>query len=112
VTEQELRLLQEIAASTRAIAQLLAVSLPKGFTSRLSGTLDSDAKRTAYQVSDGVRSAREVARLSETSHPTIGRWWADWESRGLAEATTDGRVRAVFDLRLVQLPERLEEGLT
>ena len=100
--------LQRIEANTAVIAQLLAVSLPRGFVSRLYSVLDSDVKRQVYILSTGARSAREVARLAETSHPTVGRWWADWLERGLVEDPGDGRMKASFNLALIGLADRLE----
>ncbi len=104
-------LLVEIATNTRRMCQLLSLSLPKSFTSRLARTFDTDTKRAVYMLSDGSRSAREVARLAETSHPTVGRWWVDWESRGLMEDAGNGRMCGIFDLELLSLVDRLEEGM-
>lgn len=102
-------LLTEIARNTREIARLLAVALPRGFTAKLDRTFDSSQKRDAYSASDGFRSAREVARLADTTHPTVGRWWTEWLDKGLVEECDGGRMRALFDLSLLTLADRLED---
>lgn len=104
-------LLAQIAANTRAISQLLALSLPKGFTNRLMLTFETEAKRSAYLASDGERSAREVARLAGTTHPTVGRWWDEWKAKGLVIEGEGGRAIAAYDLSLLLLAESLEFGL-
>ena len=111
MTNDDALLLREIATNTKLIAQLLSVSLPKGFTSRVGRTLDSEQKRIAYQHTDGVRSAREVSRLAGTTHPTVGRWGEDWVAMGLAEDVATGRSRAAFDLKLLTLADRLDEAM-
>ena len=105
-------LLEEIALNTRAIAQLLALSVAKDdVTSRLAAVLDTDQRRSAYIASDGNRSAREVARIADTTHPTIGKWWDDWAVRGLVVGPGNGRMRAIIDLELFGLAGGLAEGL-
>lgn len=95
--------LREIAENTRAIAQLLALSVGREVRDKLGAVLDTDSKRAAYVASDGQRSAREVGRLADSTHPTIRRWWNEWTELGLAEEDSSGRVRAVLDLRLFAL---------
>ena len=111
MTPEQEALLMQIAENTRLIAQLLSVSLPKQFTARVSRTLDTEAKRSAYQHTDGSKSAREVARLAGTTHPTVRRWWQEWNAMGLADDTAQGRSKATFDLRLLSLADRLEEAM-
>ena len=95
------QLLEEIAANTRLIAQLLAASVAAESVGGLSALLDSDAKRLAYMNSDGQRSTRDIAKVAGVSHTTIAAWWKEWVARGIAEEADDGRARGSIDLTLV-----------
>ena len=106
-------LVEEIARNTRTIAQLLALSVAsEQVTAKLAGILDTRQRREAYSASDGQRSAREVARIAGTTHPTVARWWEDWAGKGLAVDGGQGRMRATLDLELFGLVGGLTEALS
>lgn len=103
-------MLVELVTATRSATQLLSVLAARELRPLIESQLDSDKKRVAYFASDGVRSAREVARLAATDHKAIGRWWDDWEGCGLAEGGPNGRARATFSQTVVTLAEQLRES--
>lgn len=61
--------------------------------------LDTDAKKIAYELSDG-RSSPEIAKVAGVTGKTIGDWWKKWAKRGLAEVHPRYKVRfrKVFSL--------------
>ena len=95
-------LLTKIEANTRATAQLLALGLDRSMREALLAPFEGEQRFTVYRLSDGARSAREVARLANTTHPTVGRWWEGWVAAGLAEEVGES-VRATLDPSLILL---------
>ena len=53
-------------------------------------------KKAAYLLSNGEKSTREIGAHPNvnTSGVTVGRWWAKWAAKGLAEPAS-GRKSAV-----------------
>jgi hypothetical protein len=45
--------------------------------------LDTEKKRAVFEMTDGVDSARAVARRVGLSHVTINSWWKIWFSAGI-----------------------------
>lgn len=62
-------------------------------------------KRTAYELSDGTRSSKEVKDDGDISVSTrsIRRWWNDWVNEGLAERLANGSVRARYDAWVIDV---------
>ena len=94
-------LFERIERNTRLIAQLLAVTAGRDLITNLRAVLDTPEKEQAYASSDGERSASEVAKQSGTTHKTIGRWWREWQKRGLAVERAEGRAEALLDLDML-----------
>jgi len=44
-------------------------------------------KKIAYELSDGERSSRDIAKIIKPSHTTVGNWWDKWFKLGLVEQT-------------------------
>lgn len=53
---------------------------------RLDKTLDTSEQKIAYDISDGIKTTREVGKFVKVSHVTIGNWWKSWINEGIAEA--------------------------
>lgn len=67
----------------------------------LQKTLDSESKKITYELTDGTRSAHDIAKITGTSISTIHRWWRDWSRDGLIrESFKNGRVerKRIFSL--------------
>lgn len=62
-------------------------------------------KLTAYELSNGTRSAKEVKDDGDISVSTrsIQRWWNDWVDARLAEREAGGSVRARYDAWVIDL---------
>lgn len=61
--------------------------------------LDTNEKRRVYELTDGIRSRREIARLTGVSDDTIQGWWDKWISKGfLRKDIKTGRPYKIFSL--------------
>ena len=49
----------------------------------LEKELDTNEKRQVYELTDGTRSRREIAKITGISDDTIQGWWDRWVSKGL-----------------------------
>lgn len=59
--------------------------------------LDTDAKKIAYELSDG-RSSPDIAKEVDVTDKTIRDWWKKWVKRRIAEIhpSYSKRIRKVF----------------
>lgn len=66
---------------------------------QLRRVLDDPEHRTAYELSDGERSAGEIKKDGnlEASKRTIQRWQSGWVDQGLAERVGNRKVLARYD---------------
>ena len=94
-------LLEQIERNTRLIAQLLAVTAGRDLMINLRAVLDTAEKEKAYALSDGERSAREVAKQAGTTHSTVGRWWREWREKGLVVERDGGRAESLIDIDML-----------
>lgn len=60
--------------------------------------LRDERERRAYDLTDGVRTTRELAASSGASNATISRWWTRWVALGLATTNDHGRARHMVKL--------------
>jgi len=62
--------------------------------------MNTDAKRIAYQMTDGEHSRREVANLAGVSDDSVQNWWERWYQMGLLTGSEryKGRPRRVISL--------------
>ena len=88
--------------------------------------LDTLERKRVYELTDGIRSQRDIARLANVPERTISNWWHKWLQVGLIirSPAPPSRVRKVFsleDLGLsvsyldkgeLMLPESPEEPFT
>ena len=69
----------------------------------LAAALTDDEQRSAYQLSDGSRNAKDIKSDGNLNCAarSIQRWWATWVDLGLAERLPHGKVRALYDVRVI-----------
>lgn len=75
----------------------------------LAQELTSDKQRLVYELSDGMRSSRDIASISGVSFVTITAWWRRWAELGFVDPSPkfQGRVQRLCSLRLlgISVPE-------
>ena len=49
----------------------------------LAAALATDSQRRVYDLSDGIRTTREIAAGAGVGAATVSRWWAQWVRQGL-----------------------------
>jgi hypothetical protein len=64
----------------------------------LERTLDTDKKKRAYQLTDGVLSAKEIGKRLSMGDKTVRQIWDTATRRGLIEVLPAGKRRRRFDL--------------
>ena len=65
----------------------------------LEEALQEDSHRRIYDLSDGRRTAREIAQAAGVTHPTVLRLWSKWMALGIAsEGDRPGRCRRLVGL--------------
>ena len=65
----------------------------------LEEALQEEAHRRIYDLSDGSRTAREIAQEVGVTHPTILRLWTRWMALGIvAQEDRPGRSRRLVGL--------------
>ena len=74
----------------------------------LEATLDTDAKKLIYELSDG-RPSPAIARIASVSDQTVRNYWKEWAVLEIVEVHPDykKRYRRVFSLKEVgiKVPE-------
>ncbi|MGA2972604.1 MAG: hypothetical protein ABSE39_08295 [Candidatus Bathyarchaeia archaeon] len=68
----------------------------------LETELDTEAKKTAYDNSDGANGLKELAVLSGAPQDTIYLWWQKWFRLGLV---TESRTRKGRLMKIVSLED-------
>lgn len=102
------RTLKEIRDSLDRLAQLTREQIKwtklagmQQLRSILERNLLTDEMRKAYQLSDGQRTTRDIAKLSGIgSNGTIATYWAKWKSLGIVEPSSSfkGRYQRIIGL--------------
>lgn len=67
----------------------------------LESDVNDDKRKQAYQISDGKRTTRDIAKLIGVTPTTISDWWKKWILLGLGEYVTASgghRFKKAFDL--------------
>ena len=63
--------------------------------------LNTDEKRLAYHMTDGINTARAIAKVIPFNHTTVTDWWKDWYMWKIAvpiPVQRGDRGKKVFDL--------------
>ncbi len=66
----------------------------------VASALQTERDRLVYELSDGMRSTRDLAKLTGTSQMTVNRLWQDWLAMGIC---AESRVRPGRAQQLVSL---------
>jgi len=107
VSEKTLKCLEEIAFWLRFQGK------PK-LKEVLEAELTTDPKLVVYEMTDGLRSRREVAKIAKTSHFNVQHWWKRWYQLGLLTESEKfkGRPKRVISLNEVgiRVPSSKVEG--
>ena len=93
--------IKELIEVNKEILKWVKFSILGKVKEDLESILDNDNKKIAYDMSDGEKSSRIIARTVSLTHGTISKWWQLWYKIGIAEpiAVQRGfRARKVFDL--------------
>ena len=94
---------EAILAELRTTNALLHLLLLPTLRATLEQTLGSDAERRAYELSDGARGTRDVARLAGASPGSVSGWWKKWRNAGVALEAPGDRTRHVMPLSAMGL---------
>lgn len=96
--EEILRLLRELVKWSKF------ESIPK-LRTILEQNLPTDKEKRIYELSDGERSTRDIAKLSDVSHQTVANYWEKWSKLGIVDTTEtkEGRYKRICSLEQVGL---------
>ena len=70
----------------------LQISYP---TNRIQEILNNSEKILAYNLTDGLHTAREISQKIGYSIGTINRWWREWLNRGLVSEYYENNKRHI-----------------
>ena len=98
----------------REILKWIKISGIKEVKSLLETQMQDDAKKLIYQLSDGTKGIREIAKIAgDLSPSTVSNYWKQWENIGLGESVgvkRGGRFKRSFDLQdfgiIIQIPKQ------
>lgn len=92
--EQIVSLLQELINMYKLVNKPIIVQ-------RLEEELADPKQKLIYELSNGERSAREIAEsVGKVSHTTVTNYWKQWAKKGLmAPAQRVGRYKHTVDLK-------------
>jgi len=85
----------------KEILKWIKVTSFKDVKQILDSTLETDAKKIIYQLSDGDNGQAEIVKKAKASPNSVSKYWQEWEKIGLGESKPIGKgVRFVrsFDL--------------
>jgi len=100
----------------REILKWIRFTGMKGVKEQLEAALETDQKKSAYQLSDGNRTRADISEVSGASTGAISGYWKEWAILGLGEkiAVQGGgdRFKRAFDLEDfgIEIPEIKTEG--
>jgi hypothetical protein len=109
---------QEIIRLLRELVRWSKFEVIPKLRTVLEQNLPSDKEKKIYELSDGERSTRDIAKLSGVSHQTIANYWEKWSKLGIVDTTEtkEGRYRRICSLEQVglEVPEvkvtEIEQG--
>lgn len=98
---KELDALREIAQKLERITNLTLIIGHEEIKTLLNAELDSAEKRKVYDLTDGIKSVREIAELTGVNISSISRWSQRWEKLGIIVESRKteilGRRERLFD---------------
>lgn len=115
MNEMEIGVLREIDKKLGDILKWIKFASVQQLRNILSQTLENDTAALVYELSDGKRGTREIAKLAGLkSNATIASYWKRWSKMGIVEESTlyQGRYARICSLEEVGLtvPPLLKSG--
>ena len=119
MSEETRHILQRISSSLEEVTFWLRFQGLARLRETLTSELDTDAKRVAFELTDGEHSRREIAISTGVSDDNVQHWWERWYQLGLV-TTSDrfkGRPKRIISLEDVGIrvpkpkrgaPEKIE----
>ena len=94
----------------REILKWIRFAGMKGVKEQLEATLETDQKKSVYQLSDGSKTVADINKITGVSTGAISGYWKKWVRLGLGEkiAVKGGdRFKQAFDLEDfgIEVPE-------
>ncbi len=78
--------LDALVEISRRVEGLLRVMIEPILKTSLSTIFTASKQIRAYELSDGVKSTREIGMMVGVDQKTISNWWRDWEKNyGIVE---------------------------
>jgi len=103
---EELRILKNIEGKLDQLLKWTRFAGMQQLRTILAQNLTTDPEMLIYELSDGERTTREIARLSNVgSHVTVVRFWEKWSKLGIVEPSQkrQGRFQRICSLEEVGL---------
>jgi CRP-like cAMP-binding protein len=98
---------KEIAANVRELLNWVKIQAMPAAKTALESALPEPHQRKLYQALDGTLSQVQLAKMFETSQPTVSRLLSAWHRAGIVEEVSSGRFAKLFDLRALGVPENI-----
>jgi hypothetical protein len=113
----ELKTLKSIDSKLEQILKWTKFAGSQQLKNILSQTLENDKAASIYELSDGKRGTREIAKLvGVKSNATVAAYWKKWNKLGIVESSPmyQGRYRRICSLEEVGLtvPPMLQKSST
>jgi hypothetical protein len=100
--EQMLREQREMLEEQKRINRLLRFVAHRQARELIESQLEKSIERRVYELSDGIRSSREIEKLVNkvVTQRTVVTWWQKWRRLGLVEQSPNysGRMQKVMPL--------------
>lgn len=111
-------ILKDIAVTMKELLKWMRFAGMQQLRTILSQNLKTDVEMLVYELSDGTRSTRDIARLAGLgSHVTVAVYWKKWSKLGIVEPSPQfrGRYQKICSLEEVGLtvppmPQQAEQG--
>jgi transposase len=97
----------------RTQTQLLRLLVVEAMTTRARQVIAKSTHVRVYALTDGARTARDIAAAAGVGLGTVSRLWTSWAREGLIapSTTTEGRWAAVVPAaRLAATEEQIVDG--
>ena len=100
----------------REILKWIRFTGTKDAKEQLKAALETDQKKTVYQLSDGSRTTKDISKLSGVSTGAISGYWKKWAILGLGERIPvrggGDRFKRAFDLGDfgIEISEMITQG--
>jgi len=101
---EEVRSLKNIESKLEELLKWTRIVAKQQIKPFISKNLETDIEAAIYELSDGSRSTRDIAKiLGKVSHVTVSRYWKKWTNLSLVEPSLayQGRYQKICSLEEV-----------